>query len=562
MDTSAIQGILAAAPQSGPYVSLVKIGIVVALLFPWALGVQWVDRDTDVVKTKREQWNLIVVSGAAAGYFVLFVPPLWSGSLFVVGLAFWMLLAAGPMVAYVIHRNGRVLPTAQILTIGHVKRLIAGSKGKRRTVKDKGQLVRMADHNGDALSMPDDDDDALGYQAAQDFLYKILWRRASAADLAPGKESYRLVYRVDGVATEDRDGISSENGEKIFRYLKKIAGLNVEEIRRPQKGKICAALLSHDGDPPGMEVQTSGTTVGEKLRLQMDSEKKLLRIHEIGLPQQRLDQITKNILSKSHGMFVLSATPQNGLTTSQYAILRSHDAYMHHIHTLERHVLLEIDNVTQQIFEGANTDVNFARMLQSVLRREPDIVLVGECEDAETAQIATRAASEHRKIYLGMRANDCFDALTQVVKMVNDNALVAKALVGVMNQRLIRKLCDQCREAYHPEPATLKKLNLPAEKIERFYRPPPEPKVDKKGKEIICPSCHGTGYVGRTGLFELMTIDNTIRQMIAEGAPASRIKAQCRKNKMYYLQEEGLLKVIDGTTSMNEVLRCLRANGK
>ena len=215
----------------------------------------------------------------------------------------------------------------------------------------------------------------------------------------------------------------------------------------------------------------------------------------------------------------------------------------------------------------ALVDQGVTNFLYATLRDEPALEALQTsdaqvCEDAETAQIATRAASEHRKIYLGMRANDCFDALTQVVKMVNDNALLAKALVGVMNQRLIRKLCDQCREAYRPEAATLKKLNLPADKIERFYRPPAEPKVDKRGKEIICQKCHGTGYVGRTGLFELMTIDDTIRQMIAEGAPPSRIKAQCRKNKMYYLQEEALLKVIDGTTSMQEVLRCLRNSTK
>jgi len=126
-------------------------------------------------------------------------------------------------------------------------------------------------------------------------------------------------------------------------------------------------------------------------------------------------------------------------------------------------------------------------------------------------------------------------------------------------QRLIRLLCTECREAFRPDPETLKKLNLPAEKIERFYRPPSEQKMDRRGRPIVCSNCQGSGYFGRTGVFEVLPVDDNVRKLIAENAPIERIKALCRKHKMYYLQEEGLLKVIDGMTSMNEVLRCLRA---
>jgi type II secretory ATPase GspE/PulE/Tfp pilus assembly ATPase PilB-like protein len=135
--------------------------------------------------------------------------------------------------------------------------------------------------------------------------------------------------------------------------------------------------------------------------------------------------------------------------------------------------MVDLDNVTQNVYEGANSDVNFARMLQTVLRREPDIVLVDNCEDRETARIASRAAAEDRKIYMGIQAKDCFDALSKYVALLEDHAMAAKALIGVTNQRLMRVLCKECREAFHPDEATLKKLNLPAEKIERFYRPPP-----------------------------------------------------------------------------------------
>ncbi|MDO8630164.1 MAG: ATPase, T2SS/T4P/T4SS family, partial [Phycisphaerales bacterium] len=196
------------------------------------------------------------------------------------------------------------------------------------------------------------------------------------------------------------------------------------------------------------------------------------------------------------------------------------------------------------------------------LRREPDIVLVGECEDRETARIAGHSAAEDRKVYMGLPAKDSFDALGKFLTLLEDNALAAKALIGVINQRLVRVLCTECREAFQPDAAMLKKLNLQADKIERFYRPPTEQKLDRKGKPILCPNCQGSGYVGRIGVFEVMEIKPEITALIAEGAPLNRIKAECRKKKMYYLQEEGLRKVIDGITSMNEVIRCLSGNEK
>ncbi len=545
--------------DAGAYVSVVKVAIFVLLFFVWALTAQWVDRDTDTVKTRREQWNLIVISGGAVATFVLFAVPLWGGGLFAVGILFWILLAGGSLVAYVVHRNGRVVGTARVLTVGHVKRLLGSQRTKK--VKDKGLRVQICDHKGDFVGLPEDPEDALAFQGTQDFLFDLIWRRASDADILAGKENYRLVYRIDGVATERPDGIPVEEGERIFRYLKKIAGLNVEEIRRPQTGHIEATLLSHQGDVSKAEVHTSGTTAGERMRLRLQANAKIMRLHELGLPEQRLKSI-KQVMAKSSGVFLLSAPSQHGLTTTQYAVLRAHDAYMNNIHVLERRPLAELDNMTQQRYEGANSDVNYARMLQTVFRREPDIVMVGECEDRETALIATRGAAGGRKVYLGMQADDSFEAMNRYLTLLNDNRMAAKCFLGVINQRLVRILCKDCRETYEPDAGTLKKLNIPADKIEHFYRPPSEPKKDKKGREIVCMNCQGAGYVGRTGVFEFLRMDDPLRKLIEEGVAINRIKAYCRKNKMYYLMEEGMLKVIDGTTSMNEVLRSAQSKSK
>ncbi len=551
---------LALTPELGAYINPVKVGVVIAVLLGWAYGAQWVDRDTDVVKTQREQWNLIVLLGGLVGFAWLFFGP-WHGSLFGVGIGGFAAIAGGAMFFYVLHRNSRATPANRVLTVAHVKRLVGHGVAKKAAGPVKGIRVQVHDHNEDFVEPPADVEDAKGYSAIQDFLHDLLWRRAEEADMVAGKEKYRLVFRIDGVATELKEGIPSEQGDAIIRFLKKIAGLNVEEIRRPQSGTIQAGLLSKEGDPGTVEVYTSGSTAGERLRLKIQAGPMLMRLNELGLNQAR-QVATTALMGKSHGMVIITSPPGHGLTTTQYAIVRSHDAYINNIHALERKSLVDLDNITQQIYEGANTDVNFARMLQSVLRREPDIVMIGECEDKDTARIAAQAAATDRKIYMGMAAKDSFEALSRLLGWVGDTALVAKCLLGVTGQRLVRVLCTDCREAYEPDPTILKKLNLPAEKIECFYRPPSQPKVSRRGKEVVCETCQGTGYVGRIGVFELLVVDDAVRTLIQQGAPIERIKSQCRKNKMYYLQEEGLLKVIDGTTSMNEVLRCLKNSDK
>jgi len=221
----------------------------------------------------------------------------------------------------------------------------------------------------------------------------------------------------------------------------------------------------------------------------------------------------------------------------------------------------DLDNITQQVFDPNKVDVSYARMLQTILRREPDVVLVDQCEDRETAQLACRAATD-KKIYLTVRAGSCADAIARLQALLDDHKLLAGALVGVVSQRLVRVLCEACREAYKPDEQLLRKANIPADQVEHFYRPPSEPILDKKGRVIVCQTCQNSHYVGRTGVFEFMPVSDAVRKLLAAGAPAKQIKAQARSEKMRYLQEDGLIKVIAGKTSMAEIMRGLRSDAK
>jgi type II secretory ATPase GspE/PulE/Tfp pilus assembly ATPase PilB-like protein len=552
--------LLADVPGPGEYFNLVKLAVVMALFIATTAAWQWVDRDTDVVKTMRERWNIIVLMGGMAGLLVLFLFP-WSGGAFFIGLGFWIALCGGTILVYVMHRNGRVVPDQRVLTLGHVKRMIA-SDGKQKSAKvDRGQRIHLADHEGSDVERPVDRDEFERYSAAQDFIFDLLWRRASDADVVCGKEATRVVYKIDGVASERNDVLTPDDAEHVILFLKSISGLNPEEIRRPQHGHFRAALLGQAHDMSRLDVMTSGSTLGERMRIKVQQGASRLRIDELGMAPARLEHL-KKLVSDPKGLVVVSGPKGGGVTTTQYAILRSHDAFMQNIHLLERKTLHEIDNITQVQHEGASSDISYARQLQSVLRREPDIVGVGDCEDRETAQIALRAATNDRKVYMVVQGKNTFDALSRLMGLAEDNELVAKGVVGVIAQRLVRTLCMSCRQSFKPEEKLLRKINLPVDKIENFHRPPTEPVFDRKGNEIVCQTCQGSGYVGRTGVFELLIVDKAIRQLIAAGAPTKLIKAQARKSKMLYMQEEGLLKVIEGVTSLDEIIRGLRDDPK
>ena len=552
---------LAQIPSAGvnTYFSLAKIITVLVLFVGWAFASQWVDRDTERVKTRREWWNLLVLGGGLGGFAVLVLFP-WSGATFFVGLAFWAILGAGTLGAYVVHRNGRMVPTSRVLTPGHFNRVLAGVRGDKKVKQDKGIRVRMVDGENNPIEKPSDVEELEQFDLAQDFLFDMLWKRATDVDVLISSEKARVVYKIDGVVSEQSNRLTPEEAERLLTFLKRSVGSNIEERRRPQTGRMRVGLLGSTDKPESLTVVTSASTKGERLRLKLNRAAGLMKLENLGFSADRLAQY-KKLVELDSGLVLFVGPKDSGITTLQYATLRAHDAYMQNIYTVEAKPQLKLDNVTQYEHDPSRGEASFARTLQTVIRREPDVVLVEQCEDRETAQLACRAATD-KKIYLTIRAANSIDAVSKLQALVEDGKLVAAALEGVVAQRLIRVLCPACREAYKPDEALLHKANLPLDQIEHFYRPPGSPIVDKKGREIICQTCQNSHYVGRTGIFELLVISKALKKLIAEGAPAKRIKGQARAEKLRYLQEDGVLKVIDGITSVAEVMRGARVNGK
>ncbi len=185
-----------------------------------------------------------------------------------------------------------------------------------------------------------------------------------------------------------------------------------------------------------------------------------------------------------------------------------------------------------------------------------DIIGVADCKNTETARVACAAAKDGKIVYVTLKADNVLRALGKWMKLVGDRNLAVENLLGISNQRLLRKLCDECKQAYGPNRELLRKFNIPAEKAKAFYRPG-KLQYPRHGKPITCEDCQGTGFLGRTGVFETITIDDELRNAIKQAKSLSEIGNQFRRAKMLYLQEQALRKVVGGTTSINEVVRIL-----
>jgi len=553
--------VFAGVPEWGGFFSPWRIGLVAAVTLVLMAFCQWVDKDADFVRrVNKPMWNSIVLGGAGGGLLLWLLMPWQTTALFAAGFGLCFVLAASTATSYVVVRNGIVDASKRVFTPTHIKHWLASRGKKKEGPTTIFERVRLTGPNG-KVEPPDDPGLVGPYEAAQNLLFDALWRRATEVELLVAPHAARLAYRIDGVVTPRHDLLSREEAEQCLQFVKQAAGLDPNEHRRPQEGRISASIDVTGRGMSDIEVRTSGTTQHERLSLRVVSDEARLRLRDLGMTESVRTQL-ETLLQEPGGLFIVSGPRGSGLTTTLYALLRTHDAFMNNLLTLEREPLMDLENITQHIYDPNKHEGSFSRQLQTVLRREPDVVMVSDCPDRETAHLVVKAAQAGKRMYLGMHARDSFDALKKFISLAGDTDGVAAVLRAILAQRLVRKLCVACRVAYKPDLQLLRKANLPVDKIEHFYRPPkPEEMVDEKGRPKVCPNCQNSGYYGRTGLFELLVVDPKMRELIANGQPLSAIRAQARKNGMLYLQEVGLQKVMEGTTGMNEMLRALRNEG-
>jgi type II secretory ATPase GspE/PulE/Tfp pilus assembly ATPase PilB-like protein len=542
--------VLSVSIAFGGYISIIKIIIFLAVFLGWIPLLVWVHGDAKVFETKGPVWTIVILSAGAVGIFVWLVIPV-----FIVAMLFYLIAVGVTSLAYVKFRNARVLDFDRVMTLDHIKSVLVSNEKKIEGLKSFTFITA----NKNEVPVPEPrTPDFFGYKVAYEIIKDATWRRASSVTMSPTPQDYQVAYNVDGAVLK-QPSITKDQVEYFIRFIKHLSDLDIEERRKPQKGKF----MIHPAKSQNYtywEVATAGSTAGEQVRLKQITQESAARLNELGLMPEQYEKL-KKLREARQGVFIISGPEKSGVTTTLYAMLRNHDAFLNNINTLEKQPADQLPNITQNVFNLSDTGTTtFAKKLQTVVRMGPDIVGVANCEDAQTAQVACAAARDGKLVYIILKAESVMQALALWLKFVGDRSLVAQSLLGISNQRLLRKLCDECKQGYTPDKEQFRKFNISAEKTKVLYRAG-KVQYDKRGKPSTCEHCQGTGYLGRTGVFEMVTINKELAKVI-QSQQVPEIAKQFRRAKMLYLQEQALRKVINGTTTINEMIRALKPKEK
>lgn len=535
---------LAVVLLSAIFVSPWKVIGIVVLAGAWAKYAEWADKDAVAVNTLRVLWNLGTLGVGIAVLASAFLVPN-----FLIGyLIAWVVFLAF-VGGYIFHRNSLVEPQFTLLTGDHVRRIqeqgLFGKKQARQ--REVVERVPLRGPKG-VLRMPADEEAKQRFGDTQDLLYEVLLRRATRLELAPSGEVAKVAYEVDGQVIE-RDPLDRVTGDGIVHYLKESLGLSLEEKRKPQSGRLTARIADTEFE---LRVRTDGSVAGEKLTVRMVGPEKKWKLVDLGLTDKQLAE-AQDLLAGEPGVILITGPRRSGLTTTVYSFARTNDAFLQNIQLLEYATELEIDNVTQRVYAPSETGT-FTDDLMKMIRSDPDILIVPELRETQGA-LPLAKAGQKSKVYTTIFANDIVEAVRRWVQVVGDPDIASRSLRSITNQRLLRKLCKQCREAYKPDAGLLKKLNLPADAV--LYRVP-QPEYDKNGQPLMCEACQGQGYVGRTGVFELLVADDGLRDVIRRGAAQADLQSIVNRAATANLQRQGMVKVLEGTTSIQELVRVLK----
>ncbi len=360
---------------------------------------------------------------------------------------------------------------------------------------------------------------------------------ASDIHIEPFEDEFFVRYRIDGILHR-MEAPPKKMQDAIISRIKIMAKLDIAEKRLPQDGRIRTRTGGNDID---MRISTIPTVFGESVVMRiLDRGSIILRLQELGFPDKELEEFNK-IIARPYGMMLVTGPTGSGKTTTLYGALNKINSPDKKIITIEDPVEYQLKGVNQ-IQVRPSIGLTFQDGLRSIVRQDPDTIMVGEIRDIETAEIAIQAALTGHLVFSTVHTNDSAGAITRLLDMGIEHYLISSALVGALAQRLVRILCKECREAHEPNAETLTMIGAGAGGVTAF-------------REAGCQVCSQTGYRGRVGIYELLNIDEHIRNLILKKTAAHIIKDKARASGMKTLREDGWKKVANGVTSISEVVR-------
>jgi general secretion pathway protein E len=364
--------------------------------------------------------------------------------------------------------------------------------------------------------------------------------RASDIHFEPFEDLFRVRYRIDGVL-HDVESMPKKLQAAMISRVKIMAKLNIAERRLPQDGRI---MLRVKGKEIDFRVSTVPTIHGESIVLRiLDKSSIVLDVEKLGFPEDTLRGF-RDLVERPHGIILVTGPTGSGKTTTLYCALEKINSPEKKIITVEDPVEYQLRGINQIQVKPA-IGLTFANALRSIVRQDPDVILIGEIRDAETAEIAIQSALTGHLVLSTLHTNDAPSAITRLIDMGMEDYLLSSTIIGILAQRLVRVACPHCRVPYTPDPAILREMKLDRGDLSGFQI------SEVKG----CESCGQTGYWGRQGIFEFFKITEEIQGLILGKKDSNIIKESARKQGMRTLREDGWLKVKQGVTTISEVLR-------
>jgi len=539
----------------GYYLSMVKIMMAWVVFACWVRTTDWVSQDAQELKFPYVRWNPIVFGPFMFAFVLLWlIPYFWLG--------FCLLVAAyvAPLATYIVQRNNKVSLHQKVLTRSHLRHWFSDRVGKvgvkvaaeKVDPHETGPPVKLLGHGG-----PDATTDnarmllarqSEGFLPAREIIADALSQRASALVLEYTPQAVGQRYMVDGVWHKG-ESLEREKADPALEALKLLCGANPADRQSRQEGTFAAEFQSRK---QSATFAAQGVKTGERVAIGFEGEKIVLEtLDELGMRAKIQEQL-KEMLDIEQGFLLFSALPAAGLKTTTHVVLHGTDRLMREFMAVEEenNRYAEIENIPVTTYSAAG-DQTPVDIFPKFFRLDPNVVVVRDLVDAKTVGYLCDEIKENRLVIGTVRAKESVEALLRVLAMKVPPGDFAPAVSGVLCQRLIRRLCDKCKEAYMPPPQVLKQLGIPEGRVQAFYRPPQE-------REEDCPQCNNIGYYGRTALFELLPVGDQIRQVLTESPKLDLLRQAGRQSGMRTFQEEGILMVARGITSLPELMRVLK----
>jgi type II secretory ATPase GspE/PulE/Tfp pilus assembly ATPase PilB-like protein len=540
----------------GFYLNFFKFGLVWALFVLWVKTTDWVSQDCLRVNLNYVVWNSVIFGVFAAAFVLIWILP-W----FEVALPLLLVAYLAPLGTFLIIRNRAVQPHQRVMTPDHLRHVFADVASKlgvkvqaeKQAAWQKGPQVNFKAAAGGGR---DGEGNLLlarrspGYVPTKELLAELLDRRGEAAMLEFAGANVAVRFQIDG-AWHNAEGRDREQSNLILAVLMTVSGMDANQRAKKQEGRM---TVEYKGNSFLSRLTTQPAEGGERAVLHLHpTQWPILTFDELGMRTKTQEQL-KELLARQAGFVIFSSMPSGGLSCLFDAALKSCDRYMRDFAAVEEvnHREHDIENLQVTTYNAAKGETAVAA-LEKIVRTYPNVLVMRNLPDGETVKMLCEQIREERLVLGAIRAKDSPETLLRVLMLKVPPKDFVNAVSGVVCVRLLRKLCETCKEGY-PAPAdALAQFGIPPGKVQTLFRPPTE--VDPKKP---CPDCEGIGYKGRTGLFELLVVDDGVREMLLKSPKLDLVRAAARRGGMKTFQEEGLVLVVKGVTSLAELQRVMK----